>query len=419
MSERIGRTTRLARLIGIEGSMAQQRTKRTTAHRAVSSTPEQLHAAREWLDEWLHTTSPGELLPQLSVEDPHRPLTAIVEALSSMATPAAATLLGQIAATTDAKELQKAARRALYRLKTRGVDTDRALPQEPRKSVLEVPKLPLVASLASQIDFDGTRALYLARRRPFSGLVLVSLIINDQDGIVNCHALPLTKKELTRLLADIRSDERLTHADLPPSYAQQLVDEGYQRNLSTGKPAPADFQGMRDLIGAPDSRWEQPPIYHVLNAEEVRGQLSLLALSAELLSLKELQGWHLPPDLVHKYREDVRRTADSPIIVSQVLQQERIDALQKDTMRGIFDAEQRARYRARLEETAYLLWQTKRPEEAKRAFAAALALQAEGVDPAEHPFVKALFKRSAEMAEAMEQQEAGRVTVAAPRLWTP
>jgi hypothetical protein len=399
--------------------MAQQRTKRTTAHRAESITPEQLRAAREWLEELLSTRLPSELLPQLTGEDPARPLSAIVEALSTIATPEAAALLNQIAATTDVKELQKAARRALYRLKMRGVDIDQVRPQEPRKSVLEVPKLPLVASLASQIDFDGTRALYLARRRPFSGLVLVSLIINDQYGIGDSHALPLTKKELTRLLADIRSDERLTHVDLPPSYAQQLVEESYQRNLSTGRTPPADFQGMRDLIGTPDTRWEQPPIYHVVNAEEIRGQPSVLALSADLLNLKEFQGWHLPPERLQKYRTDVRRAADSPIIVSQVLQQERVDAVQKEAMREVFDAEQCARHRARLEEMAYLLWQTKRPEEAKRALAGALALQAEGVDPAAHPFLKALFNRSVEMAEAMEQQEANRVTVAAPRLWTP
>jgi hypothetical protein len=78
-----------------------------------------------------------------------------------------------------------------------------------------------------------------------------------------------------------------------------------------------------------------------------------------------------------------------------------------------------ALYSARLEEMAYLLWQTKRPDEAKRAMASALALQGEGVDPAEHPFLRGLFLRSVEMAEALEQQDPNRVTVATPRLWTP
>jgi hypothetical protein len=68
---------------------------------------------------------------------------------------------------------------------------------------------------------------------------------------------------------------------------------------------------------------------------------------------------------------------------------------------------------------AYLLWQTKRQDEAKRAFASALALQGERADPAEHPFLRALFTRSVEMAEALEQQDTSRVTVATPRLWTP
>jgi hypothetical protein len=403
----------------IEGCMAQHKTRRTTAHQSAQTSPEQLRIAREWLEEAFHGEQPAALLEQLTTHVVPTPLPAVVEALSTMATPQAAALLAQIAARTEAKEVQKAARRALYRLKTMGVDTESLPSQELRKSVLEVPKLPVVAALTSQIDFDGNRALYLARRRPFSGLVFVSLIINDQRGVVDCNAFPVAKKELTRLVADIQADERLTHVELPPTYAQQLVEESYQRNLSTGTPVPRDFQGLRDLIGMPESSWERRPIYHLVSPEEIRAQPAWLAQAPELFEAKEFQGWHLPPDTVQKYREEIKRAADSPIIVSPALQQERAEALQKRTLREIFDAEKRALYRARLEEMAYLLWQTKRPDEAKRALASALALQEEGMDPAEHPFFRGLFTRSVEMAEALEQQDSSRVTVATPRLWTP
>jgi hypothetical protein len=399
--------------------MAQHRTRRTTTKAVEQITPEQLHAAQEWLEEALHEEQTHPVLPQLTEQAMPVPLPAMVEALSIMATPAAAALLTQIAAKTDAKDVQKAARRALYRLKTMGVDTDSLLPQEPRKSVLEVPKLPVVVALASQIDFDGNRALYLARRRPFSGLVLVSLIINDQRGVLDCNAFPVTKKELTRIVRDIQADDRLTHVELPAAYTQQLVEEGYQRNLSTGTPVPQDFQGLRDLIGMPDATWEQRPIYQLINPEEVRGQPTWLASSGQLLEVKEFQGWHLPPEALQKYREEVKRTAESPIIVSQATQQERVEAVQKRTLREIFPPDLCARYRSRLEEMAYLLWQTKRVEEAKRALASALALQGEEINAAEHPLLRALFTRSLEMAEALEQQDASRVTVATPRLWTP
>jgi hypothetical protein len=399
--------------------MAQHRTRRTTAKDGEQITPEQRRAAQEWLEEAFRAAQPTSLWQQLTEQGPPAPLAAVLEALSTMATPEAAALVTQIAAKTDAKDVQKAARRALYRLKTMGVDIETGRPQEPRKSVLEVPKLPVVTALTSQIDFDGNRALYLARRRPFSGLVFVSLIISDQRGVLDCNAFPVTKKDLSRLVADIRADDRLTHVELPPAYAQQLVEEGYQRNLSTGTPPPQDFQGLRDLIGMPEARWEQGPIYQLISPEEIRGQPTWLALSGHLLEVKEFQGWHLPPEAVQQYREEVKRQADSPIIVSPALQQERIEAVQKRTLREIFDPDTYPRYRSRLEEMAYLLWQTKRPDEAKRAFASALALQGEGVDPAEHPFLRALFIRSVEMAEALEQQDAGRVTVATPRLWTP
>ena len=399
--------------------MAQHRTRRPTAKEGEQITPEQLRVAQEWLEETFRAEPSSMRLPQLMDQALPVSLSAVVEALSTMATPEAATLLTQVAATTNAKEVQKAARRALYRLKTMGVDTDSVRVGEPRKSVLEVPKLPIVIALASQIDFAGNRALYLARRRPFSGLVLVSLIINDQHGVLDCNAFPVTKKELTRIVGDIQADDRLTHVELPPTYAQQLVEESYRRNLSTGTPVPQDFQGLHDLIGMPDTPWEQGPIYHLINPEEIRGQPAWLSLPGQLLDVKEFQGWHVPPEAVQKYREEVRRTAESPIIVSPTLQQERLEAVQKRALREMFDPDTCARYRTRLEEMAYLLWQTKRPDEAKRAFASALALQGEGVDPAEHPFLRALFTRSVEMAEALEQQDTSRVTVATPRLWTP
>jgi len=399
--------------------MAQHRTRRTTAKAIEQIAPEQLHAAQEWLEEAFQEEQPLPVLQQLTAETMPAPLPAMIEALSLLATPAAAALLTQIAAKTDAKGLQKAARRALYRLKTMGVETDSELPQEPRKSVLEVPKLPVVAALASQIDFDGNRALYLARRRPFSGLVFVSLIISDQRGVLDCNAFPVTKKELTRIVTDIQADDRLTHVELPAAYAQQLVEEAYQRNLSTGTPVPQDFQSLHDIIGMPEAPWEQGPIYHVISPEELQGQPAWFVLAGQLLELKEFQGWHLPPEALQKYREEVKHTAESPIIVSQATQQERIDAVQKRTLREMFPPDACARYRRRLEEMAYLLWQTNRIDEAKRALAAALALQGEEVDAAEHPFLRALFTRSVEMAEALEQQDAGRVTVATPRLWTP
>jgi hypothetical protein len=399
--------------------MAQHRTRRPITKEGEQITPEELDAARDWLEETFRAEPSGMPLSQLTDHTMPVPLPAVIEALSVMATPEAASLLTLIAATTHVKDVQKAARRALYRLKTMGVDTDSVRVGEPRKSVLEVPKLPIVIALASQIDFAGNRALYLARRRPFSGLVFVSLIINDQHGVLDCNAFPVTKKELSRLIADIQADDRLTHVELPPTYAQQLVEESYRRNLSTGTPVPQDFQGLHDLIGMPDAPWERGPIYQLTDPEEIRGHPSWLSLAGQLLDVREFQGWHVPPEAVQKYREGVRQTDESLIIVSPALQQERVEEVFKRALREAFDPDTCARYRARLEEMAYMLWQTKRPDEAKRALASALALQGEKVDPAGHAFLRALFTRSVETAEALEQQDTNRLTVATPRLWTP
>jgi len=108
----------------------------------------------------------------------------------------------------------------------------------------------------------------------FSGLVLVSLIINDQHGVLDCNAFPVTKKELTRIVGDIQADDRLTHVELPPTYAQQLVEESYRRNLSTADTCAAGLsRDWHDLIGMPDTPWEQGPIYTLLTLRRFAGNL--------------------------------------------------------------------------------------------------------------------------------------------------
>src|SRR3712207_5304337 len=90
---------RLGRIVEIEGCMAQHRTRRTTAKASEQITPEQLRIAREWLEEAFRVGQgqPTTVLEQLSTHAPPTPLPALVEALSTMATPEAAALLTQIA----------------------------------------------------------------------------------------------------------------------------------------------------------------------------------------------------------------------------------------------------------------------------------------------------------------------------------
>jgi len=84
------------------------------------------------------------LLPQL-MDQALPSASAVVEALSTMADHRSGYLVKRRSPpTTNAKEVQKAARRALYRLKTMGVDTDSVRVGEPRQIVLRVPKLPIV-----------------------------------------------------------------------------------------------------------------------------------------------------------------------------------------------------------------------------------------------------------------------------------
>jgi hypothetical protein len=323
-------------------------------------------------------------------------LPTLVDGLASIPLTGSAMILLDILSGSPPKALQKAVKKALHRLKSRGVAFNEN--QAPRQVVLRGAGSRLERCLASFIDGSGDRMILMIRTRPGGGYQIAYLVLNYGTGIRFAKALQMSRRELPEMLESVQAQAPLI--ELEPAYCQRQIALVQQLNLATRTPVPEEFFMLRDLIGEPETMPETGAIYEALSPEELEMAKAQDAYASDLLELPELAGWTLPESVVQTYADALADIDESKIVVSETIQRERVDRVFESAMQEVLGEGARAIMRLRLEETAYYFLQTSRRLEALWALGAAESLLDDNPDRLRlNPFAGALLERSLEGAK--------------------
>ena len=330
--------------------------------------------------------------PQVETVD----LPALVGGLACVPLTGSAMMLQDMLADSPPKALQKSVKKALHRLKSRGVVCDDN--QTPRQVVLGSSSGDLERCLASFIDATGDRMILMIRDKPGGGYQVAYLVLNYGTGIRFAKALQVSRRELPEMLESVQAQAPLI--ELEPAHCQRQIALVQQLNLATRTPVPEEFFMLRDIIGEPDAMPETGAIYEALNSEELEMARAQGTHAGDLLNLPELAGWTLPESAVREYADALAEIDESKIVVSEAMKRERVDRVFESAMREVLGEGPRAVMRLRLEETAHYFLQTDRRVEAMWAVGAAESLLDD--NPARlrvNPFAGALLERSLEGAK--------------------
>lgn len=329
--------------------------------------------------------------PQVEAED----LPALVDGLASVALTGSAMMLQDILADSPSKALQKSVKKALHRLKSRGVVFGDA--QAPRQVVLGGSSGQLERCLASFIDATGDRMVVMIRNRPGGGYHVAYLVLNYGTGIREAVALQANRRELAEVLEAAQAEAPLI--ELEAAHCQRQINLIQQLNLATRTPVPEAFFNLRDIIGESESMPETGAIYEALSPQELEMARAQGSHADDLLELRELAGWTLPESVVREYADALAEIDESKIVVSPAMKRERVDGVFESARREALGEGPRAVMRLRLEETAFYLLQTGRRVEAMWALGAAESLLDDNPDRLRvNPFAGALLERSLEGA---------------------
>ncbi len=360
---------------------------------------------------WLAQQGGSRALPLLeaALADEGLVLGAI-QALAQVTDPEAARLLDGVAREHPQKAVVKAARRSLFELRRAGIVWEAPVDETPRE------EWPLYKVLASYIDSEGSRSVWIARRGMFGGLRVANFILNETLGIKDCYGADnFGKVDFDRLLEDAAaSDPPILYASISLPHARRLIEEARALNKESGFQLPLDFYTWRDIVGEPQPGEEEPPRPAELTPEVIRGHPEWLDEAKGLIELPACRSWLLDGEVVEPYvdhyaRNRIRGLEGQAEGITDLGAVQDEGIIVRRAVREIFDEKRASQMQRRLDETALLLWLTDQPEAARWAAATALTL-AEGTPPEEVPFLYELVRASLDlrMAEIVaELRESG------------
>ena len=329
---------------------------------------------------------------------------AIARRLGAIPSEPSAAVLQRLARDTADKQVRKEVKRALYRLQQRGIRA----PEAPAPSPSPLLAVPLEGRL-SPVDGRGDQLVWLLKPRP-DGLGHLFAVINDPDGLREIEFNVVTRKALKHARTELKAKHDLELVAADWRYCDFLVHRAFEWARQRQTPMTGDYPAARARILKDPPPADLPPLaLERLNATAVRGDETLLARSAELLDEKEFRTWFLGPDEIRPYLDEVSSAQETPLVLNQAQQADRVREILERAVTLQFAGERRASYARRLFEMAYYLSASGRDDPARQGLSVALVLAETERPVHDIPFCVHLVRASlAAWYQMSAQQEAER-----------
>jgi len=334
----------------------------------------------------------------------------VIEALARIPTPETAHLLIEMMAEAEEKQVIKAIKRTLYKLKQKGVKWEEKAPKG--ESILKPPKPAEPKGYLGSIDATGSRLIVIGKPQPLRGLLGILSIVNDLEGIQEFNLKGFSKKGFHEFMEDSLATVEFPLVTAPGAYCIHLLKEAASLTQRLSKPLPQGYHDAerecRNIV------WDYPAplIYQHIKEDEVKDSAYLLRDSINLHKIMPFATWHLTAPEVEKYAARITETQQSKIVLRPDQKEARLNAIYRDALEELFPEEKRFLWKRRLEEVAYILLKTGKDDEAKASLSAAIDLNNPFSTIEPNPFIWNLLLKSIYILieEDQEKQEEEKKT---------
>jgi hypothetical protein len=327
----------------------------------------------------------------------------LIAALGALSHSAIPPLLAALFGQARDKIRRKALKKALHRLKTRGVAfSDDLLPRE--EASFGTPRPGAAKVFVSPIFGIGESYVILEAPPEILGGNFLVARVSDQDGFKECVLLSLKRQQQAEVWGRFREQGLDQWFSPPPAYAVRLLEEAYAHKADAGSGA-AQYGALREKIFR---HWGRPEAAPDLDQElpaPSPGEMPRLLEHCRELALDPLLISFLPgPEEIAPWLVKLEEVDDSPLVLTEQQKKVRIDGVLDEATRALYPLENRADWSRRLLTTAYYLRLSGREEDSRavRAAAAGLAAPESSALAGENPFLKSLVQNTVGLALEMQ-----------------
>jgi hypothetical protein len=315
-------------------------------------------------------------------------------------------LLLALRAGFEDKGVLKAIKRALFKLKRRGVSTEEFYADESDSStILKPSRKEPPRCYVGVVDGAGLRAVVIIVHRGGKGFDAGLGVVSDEQGIQEFVFSRSVSKGNANKMKEGFSKEAGPLVETSLSHAATLLEEAYQRHLALNSDVPPDYLELRPWLLENISPLERPAIKSLIHETHIPVAPLTDSQLRGLFDHELMESWVIEFDLLRPFMAEMFQARESPIVLTRAQQFARIREIQEKCIRRLFPARKRELLKHRLEEMGYVFFKLGQEETAGLALAAADTVGLEPTMLKANPVIETLLERSlAFYTRAMEER---------------
>lgn len=305
------------------------------------------------------------------------------------------------------KRGRKILRRALHRLRSRGLDVE-TVSREPVVATVPAVDEKVSEARVTRVDPSGAQLLVLAESQASGGVRVVEAIVDDERGILEFHVLSTGRSPARRLLRELATGVRLPAVEASPASVRARLARVAARHPAD-RPVPGEFQDWRGRIQRESAGVPTPgEVARAALGEAPSGLARESVL--QLIEQGELGPWPPPAEILRDAAERLHEVARSRLVLSEEQRREQVDDVIRELRETRFGSEGAAREADRLDECAYGFWKQGRDDDARSCLGVATELRR--AEAPAHPVARALLDRALRpLLEALREEEESSLLV--------
>jgi hypothetical protein len=333
--------------------------------------------------------------------------------------PQIVSLVSAVRASFPQKEVQRAVKKTVYRLKQKGVSLTDLEKSEAGSTLIKAPEREKALSFVGPIDGMGNRPLMLVIPQIPSGVDLAMAFTNDEKGLLEFLFGRYSKKAM-REVRDLFFQQEPNMIETSISHGATLLEEAYHLNPSSLEGSSRDYLKLRPWILDHVTLLERPAIYDIIPQKDIMPNSVTPAQVEKYLAHPLMESWVLEAEKIRPLLEDIQKSLESRILISEEQKIDRIRDIKEKAVADLFPMEQRLVVKKRLEEMAYLISKRSEKDMAILALRIAHSLEEEKPSFLVHPFLLALVERSVDFfGDLSHPQESEQMEEAHPTIIRP
>lgn len=296
--------------------------------------------------------------------------------------------------------VQKAIKKAVFRFKQKGLFHPELEPSKGSQIFFKGVERTEPTVYLGPIDGNGSRGVFIMLSHLPKGVDVGMGVVNDEKGIQQFLYGRYSKKRMRELKKVFFAN--FNHAvETSLSHVATILERAYQESgQSLGQQA-GDYLKLRTWILKNVSFLGNAAIFNFISPDSISEEILTDSLINRLLAHELMENWIIDPEKLGPVIENIQKTRESRILVSEAQKREQISEVKKKAIHEIYSEEQCLRMKGRLEEMGYVFFKLDERELASLCLAAARSITIEDPSFRVNPFFAAIMEHSLAFYEKM------------------